>query len=250
VEALRRIVIIGATSGIARHCARAWLAPGPADLTLVGRDAERLARVEADLKARSPGSHCHSLPTDLLDPAAIEATVATILERGAVDTVLIAHGLLPDQPACQASLTDTREALVVNGMSPVLWAEAFAHAMEDVGRGTLALFGSVAGDRGRKSNYTYGAAKSLVATCAVGMQHRFAGTAVRVVLIKPGPTDTPMTAALKADGARLADVAQVARDTVRAIDRGVPVAYVPGRWRWIMWVIRSLPRAIFNRLDI
>jgi short-subunit dehydrogenase len=82
------------------------------------------------------------------------------------------------------------------------------------------------------------------------MQHRFAGTAVRVVLIKPGPTDTPMTAVLKADGARLADVAQVARDTVRAIDRGVPVAYVPGRWRWIMWVVRSLPMAIFNRLDI
>ena len=85
---------------------------------------------------------------------------------------------------------------------------------------------------------------------AEGLQHRLAGTAVRVVLVEPGPTDTPMTAHLKAQGARLADVQEVARQTVAAIEAGKALAYVPGRWRWIMLVIRHLPRAVFNRMKI
>jgi hypothetical protein len=132
----------------------------------------------------------------------------------------------------------------------VLFAEAFAGHLANAGQGTLALIGSVAGDRGRKSNYVYGAAKGMVTRYAQGLQHRFAGSNVKIVLIKPGPTDTPMTAQLKAQGAKLASVEAVAKGIVNAIDRGQAVVYVPGKWRLIMWVIRHLPGVVFNKLNI
>ena len=132
----------------------------------------------------------------------------------------------------------------------MLFAEAFAGHLANAGQGTLALIGSVAGDRGRKSNYVYGAAKGMVTRYAQGLQHRFAGSDVKIVLIKPGPTDTPMTAHLKAQGAKLTPVAEVAQKIVNAINRGQAVTYAPGKWRLIMWVIRHLPRGIFNKLNI
>lgn len=246
----RRIVIVGATSAIAGHCARHWLQSQAADLTLVGRDRGRVGRVAADLRVRSPQSDIQVVQTDFLDPQAIRAAVDGIVQQGAVDVVLIAQGELPDQEACQQDLQACREAIGITGLSPVLFAEAFAGHLAACNRGTLALIGSVAADRGRRSNYVYGSAKALVARYAQGLQHRFAATGVRVVLIEPGPTDTPMTAALKARGARLADVQDVARQTVAAIEAGQALAYVPGKWRWIMLIIRHLPRAVFNRMKI
>jgi short-subunit dehydrogenase len=167
-----------------------------------------------------------------------------------VQTVLIAHGSLPEQQACERDLAACRKALEINGLSPVLYAEAFARHMAETGQGTLALIGSVAGDRGRKTNYVYGAAKGLLACYAQGLQHRFAGTAVKVVLIKPGPTDTPMTAHLKAQGMRLAPVEAVAHQMVQAIDSGRPTTYLPWQWGPIMFVIRHLPARLFNKLNI
>lgn len=246
----KRIVIIGATSAIAEHCARLWVQGKSVDLTLVGRDASRTERVAADLRVRSPQSDIRVMQAEFLDSVAIQDTVDAIVEQGPIDIVLIAYGSLPDQNICQTDLTACREALEVNGISPVLYAEAFAKSMFHANRGTLALIGSVAGDRGRRSNYVYGAAKGLVTRYAQGLQHRFAGTGVKVVLIKPGPTDTPMTAHLKDRGAKLASVEEVAQNIVAAIERGQAVAYVPGKWKIIMWVIRHLPNVIFNKLNI
>lgn len=246
----KNIVIVGATSAIAEHCARLWVFGHAVELTLIGRDATRLERVAADLKVRSPQSSIHVLTADFLDPAAIQATVDEVCSRGAVDVVLIAHGSLPEQSACQHDLGACREALEVNGVSPVLYAEAFARHLARRDYGTLALIGSVAGDRGRKSNYVYGAAKGLVTRYAQGLQHRFADSGVKVVLIKPGPTDTPMTAHLKGEGAKLAPVETVAEKIVDAIERGQPLVYVPGKWALIMWVIRHLPSFVFNKLNI
>ena len=142
--------------------------------------------------------------------------------------------------------------LMVNGVSPALFAEAFAGRMQQAGSGALAVIGSVAGDRGRKANYTYGAGKGLVERYMQGLQHRlaYAGSDVRATLIKPGPTDTPMTAKQKAAGARMASVEAVAAAIVRAVDAGKAQAYVPGRWALIMAVIRNLPSCIFNRLNV
>ncbi|MFS2112670.1 SDR family NAD(P)-dependent oxidoreductase [Herbaspirillum frisingense] len=247
---MKRIVIIGATSSMAEHCARLWLSRAPADLTLIGRDTSKLERIAADLRVRSAAAQIRIGVADLLSTAGVQAMVDDVMRQGPVDTVLVAHGSLADQALCQEDLAATREALEINGISPVLCAEAFAHAMSRSGSGTIALIGSVAGDRGRKSNYVYGAAKGLMDRYAQGMQHRFSGTGVKVVLIKPGPTDTPMTASLKSQGARLAPVEEVAAQIVDAIARGRPVAYVPGKWRLIMMIIRHLPAVIFNKLNI
>lgn len=246
----KRVVIIGATSAIAEHCARIWAQDQPVDLTLVGRNVTRIERVAADLRVRSPQSHIRVMQGEFLDPIGLQAVVDAIVDQGTVDTVLIAHGSLPEQGVCQIELMRCREALEINGVSPVLCAEAFARHMAQANHGTLALIGSVAGDRGRKSNYVYGAAKGLVTCYAQGLQHRFAGTGVKIVLIKPGPTDTPMTAHLKGQGVKLTAVEDVAQSIVGAIERGQAVAYVPRQWQLIMWVIKHLPARIFNKLNI
>jgi decaprenylphospho-beta-D-erythro-pentofuranosid-2-ulose 2-reductase len=246
----KRIVIIGATSAIAEHCARLWLQKQPADVTLVGRDETRLKRVATDLNVRSPQSEFRVMQSDFLDPAAIDDLTQKIVVLGNVDIVLIAHGSLPEQTDCQDDLKACREALDINGISPVLYAEAFAKHMEKANHGTIALIGSVAGDRGRKSNYIYGAAKGLITRYAQGMQHRFAGTGVKVILIKPGPTETPMTAHLKGKGAKLASVDDVAKLIVEGIEAGQPTIYAPGKWWLIMMIIRHLPAIIFNKMNI
>ena len=246
----KRIVIVGATSAIAEHCARLWIGAGPVELILVGRDHARSERVAADLRVRNPAAKVTVMVAHFADPAAIAALVAGIAAGGPLATVLIAHGSLPQQADCQRDLHAADDALQVNAISPVLFAEAFAGHMAAAGGGTLAIIGSVAGDRGRKSNYVYGAAKGLVARYAQGLQHRFAGTALKVVLVKPGPTDTPMTAHLKQQGGKLAPVEQVAAAIVAGCARGAPVVYAPAKWALIMMVIRHLPRVIFNKMDI
>ena len=244
-----RIVVIGATSTIAEHCCRLWVAREACDLVLVARDAAKAGRVAEDLRVRSPASTISVIETDLLDAAAIGRLASETAARP-IDIVLIAHGMLPEQSLCENDLLVCRDTLQVNAVSPALFAEAFAGHFAKAGRGTIAIIGSVAGDRGRKANYTYGACKGLVARYAEGLEHRFAGTGVRVVLIKPGPTDTPMASPHRASGRRLASVEEVARAMVRGIDAKRPVVYAPAQWALIMFVVRHLPRFIFNRLDL
>ena len=246
----KRIVIIGATSKMAEHCASLWLEKQPLDLTLVGRNAERLERVATDLLVRSPQSEIRVVQAEFLDPEAINVTVDDIVKSGRVDIVLIAHGSLPEQGECQNNLQFCSDALKINGLSPVLYAEAFSKQMAKADHGTIALIASVAGDRGRKSNYVYGAAKGMVIRYAQGLQHRFAGSGVHVVLIKPGPTNTPMTAHLQSKGLKLASVDYVAKRIVKGIDAGIPIIYAPSKWRLIMMVIRHIPSAIFNKMDV
>lgn len=247
---LQKIVIVGATSAIAERCARTWLAESAKSLVLLGRDSTKTERVAQDLRVRNPQSSIAVETTDFMSPIQIQAWVDSVCKEDAPDIVLIAHGSLPDQKACQQDLTTVHEVLKLNAISPVLFAEAFANHMEKAGRGKLAIIGSVAGDRGRKSNYVYGSAKGLVSRYAQGLQHRLASTGVQVILIKPGPTDTPMTADLKSKGMKLADVDAVARSIVTSIERGVPTVYAPMKWHLIMMIIRHLPSLIFNKMNI
>jgi len=242
-----RIVIVGATSGIAEQCARLWVRAA-VDIVLIGRDLVRVSRVAADLRVRSPHSSVTAHEVNFLDPTSIAALAQKLSAEKAIDVLLIAHGNLPDQKECEQDVTLARDALEINGVSPVLFAEAFAQQMEQVGRGTIAIIGSVAGDRGRKTNYVYGAAKGMVERYVQGLQHRFADSKITIVLIKPGPTATPMTAHLPQRGMATAEA--VASRIVAAIDSGTPVVYVPAKWAIIMMVIRHLPRAIFNKLNI
>lgn len=248
----RRIVIVGATSAIAEHCARLWTRHRAADLVLIGRSGERLRRVADDLSVRSPSSHIESLSADFTDEAAIEHVVAAACAARAPDIVLIAHGVLPDQATCQADLRACHNALAINGVSPALFAEAFVARMEGAGPASLVLISSVAGDRGRQSNYVYGAAKGLLDRYAQGLQHRLAlaGSSLKVILVKPGPTATPMTAHLAAQGQPLAPVETVAQAVISGVARGRAVIYAPGKWRAIMLVIRCLPNMMFHRMKI
>jgi short-subunit dehydrogenase len=246
---MRRIVIIGATSSIAKHCARLW-ARQPTNFILVGRKLNRLERVANDLKIRSQESNIEILICDFSDPVRISETVDAIAAGGLADIVLIAHGMLPPQADCSEDLKLCKEVMEINGISPALFAERFARHMETTDHGVLAIIGSVAGDRGRKSNYTYGAAKGLLERYAQGLQHRLAKTNAKVVLIKPGPTETPMTATIAAQNCRMASVETVAADILRATSSGAQSVYVPGKWRLIMLVVRHIPTAIFNRLNI
>ncbi|HLQ20513.1 MAG TPA: SDR family NAD(P)-dependent oxidoreductase [Tabrizicola sp.] len=247
-DALKRIVIVGATSAMAEQAARLWAERGPCAFVLVGRDAGALERIAQDLRLRRPGTEAHVVATSFITAAEVADLMGRISALGLPDVALIAHGSLTDQKTAQEDLQVLADSLSVNGTSACLLAEGFAGMMAPRGYGHIGVIGSVAGDRGRKTNYAYGAAKGLVDRYVQGMQHRLARTKIMVTLIKPGPTATPMTAHL--DTTRMAPVADVAANIVAGIEAGRPVVYTPGKWRIIMMVIRHMPRFIFNRLEI
>jgi short-subunit dehydrogenase len=244
-----KIVVIGATAAIAEHCCRLWLAVEPAELVLVARDKAKLDRIATDLRVRSPASTITTVQGDFLDRAFIQSVVDDAVGSGPIDIALIAHGWMPDNQV-GLDLATCEQILDVNAVSPVLFSEAFAAHFVKAGRGTIAIIGSVAGDVTRRANYLYGASKALLTRYAQGLDHRLLGSGVKVVLIKPGPTDTPMTAQLKAAGRRMAPVEDVARATVEGIRRRKAVVYTPLLWQLIMLIVRHIPRPIFNRLPL
>lgn len=239
------VAVIGATSAIARATMRVWAARG-ADFRLVARDAERLDATRADLLVRGAGS-VEVLVREVDGAAAVADVSRWLFEAGRVDTVLVAFGTMPSQESADADLALAESLLHVNGTLTALTAHAVALQLVAQGTGALAVIGSVAGDRGRQSNYLYGAAKSMVATTVAGLQHRTAGSAVTVTLVKPGPTATPMTDHLHGGRLTLASVDTVGRDIAAAVDAGRPTVYTPRRWRVIMTVVRLLPRPVFHR---
>lgn len=242
----RRIVIVGATSGIAEACARLWAEGGHSDFALVGRSVGGIDPIAADLRVRGGAAQVDVVTGDLADPAMIDATATRFADAG---VVLVAFGVLPDQAQMQADTRALHDSLTVNALAPVLWAEAFARAASASGRPCrIAVIGSVAGDRGRRSNYAYGAAKGLLSRYVEGMQHRFPAGPVIPIIVKPGPTATAMTRHLPA--AKLAPVADVAATIVAGIEKGRPVIYAPAKWALIMAVLRHIPRIVFNRLEI
>jgi decaprenylphospho-beta-D-erythro-pentofuranosid-2-ulose 2-reductase len=245
------ILIYGATSRIAHECARLWARQG-CRILLLGRDRERLAGVAADLRvlSTSPASITADV-LDLADEAAIRPRIAQADQAaGGFDIALIAHGSLPEQGGAQSDAGRLRLAVEVNAVSVAQLCEAIAPLFEARGRGALAVIGSVAGDRGRQSNYIYGASKGFVERYCQGLRNRLHQAGVRVVLVKPGPTDTPMTQGMAARPGRLADPGDVAADIVSGIAHGRNVVYTPGIWRWIMTVIRWIPEAVFVRLKL
>ena len=246
---MRTITVIGASSAIAEACLRRWC-DEPTRFVLVGRRPEVLKAIAADLRVRNPDGSADLVTGRFGGPDEVAQTVADALALGDPDIALVAFGSLPDQADLEHQPARVAEALNVNGVWPALCAQLLFERMRERDHGSLVLIGSVAGDRGRRANYVYGSAKALLATFAAGLQHAAAaGTKVKVCLVKPGPTDTPMTRAAGTRG-RLATPDAVAATIVSGVAAGRPVIYAPPPWRLIMAVIRTLPRAIFNRLNI
>ena len=246
---MRRILIIGATSAIAQATARLYAARGDA-LFLVARDAEHLRAVAEDLNVRG-AMRAATATLDACDDAAHEPVLdAAERELGGIDVVLIAHGTLSDQAGCQASVDLMRREFEVNALSTIALLTRLANRLEPRRAGTLAVISSVAGDRGRQSNYVYGAAKAAVTAFLSGLRQRLAKAHVDVLTIKPGFVDTPMTAGIANKGALWAQPDRIAAGIVKAIDARRSVVYLPWFWRWIMLVIRLIPEPLFKRIKL
>lgn len=246
---MTNILIIGGTSAIACACARHWAAQG-ANLFLTGRHIDRLEATAADLRVRgASGVNMYVLDVnDYAQHAAMLSACSNSLGR--IDTVLVAHGTLADQAHCERDAEAAVREFSTNATATIALLTLLAATLEQQRAGTIAVISSVAGDRGRASNYLYGAAKAAVTTFCEGLRARLYKCNVQVLTIKPGMVDTPMTAGLPLPAMLVATPERVATDIVRAIERRKDSLYTPWFWAAIMLVIRSLPRYIFKRVAL
>lgn len=243
-----KILIFGASSAIARHVARLY-AKGH-DFFLVSRNADRLNAVASDLTVLG-ASKVQSRALDLNDLGAHAGLIEDAFRsQDGFDLVLIAHGELGDAARARDNFAEANRILQTNFLSYVSLLTHLSGRMERFGRGTIAVISSVAGDRGRQSNYVYGAAKGGLNVFLSGLRNRLFANGVRVLTIKPGFVDTPMTKDFPKGGPLWSSPETVAKAIVRAIDRDCDVVYVPGYWRLILLVICAIPERIFKRLKL
>lgn len=245
---MQKVVIIGATSAIAESTARLYAARG-AQLFLVARNVARLEDIAADLRTRgAPEVFQASLDVnDVRDHATLVERIWTSL--GHVDVLLVAHGTLPDQAQCEASIELALREFATNGTSTIALLTAVTPRFETQRKGVIVIISSVAGDRGRQSNYLYGSAKAAVTAFASGLRQRLSKVGVNVLTIKPGFVDTPMTRELK-KGALWAKPEDIARGIMRGADHGRNVMYLPWFWLPIMLIIRHIPEFVFKRIKL
>ena len=245
---MKRVLIFGATSAIARATARLFAERGDR-LFLVARDAGKLEATARDLQSRGAEGVDYAT-ADLADETGFETLLGRAAEAlGGLDVALIAYGTLPEQGMLEGSPQATQEALHVNFTSVALLLTLLANQLAAQRSGTIAVISSVAGDRGRASNYVYGTAKGAVSLFLQGLRNRLHGSGVHVLTIKPGLVDTPMTAELKKNFL-YAKPDQIAAGIISAIDKKRDVVYLPFFWRWIMLIIRALPEPLFKRLSL
>jgi len=245
---VKKILIIGATSAIAEATARIWAQRGD-ELFLVARNQERLNVLTIDLKVRgSPGVHSYCM-----DANAFEEHLPMLDKAfgmlGKIDVVLIAHGTLSNQKECEHSVELTLQEIKTNALSAIALLTHLANRFERQGTGTIAVISSVAGDRGRASNYVYGSAKAMVTTFTSGLRQRLYKSGVSVVTIKPGFVDTPMTAEFK-KGLLWVKPEVVAKNIINSVDKNKNEVYAPNFWIVIMGVIKIIPNKVFKKLRI
>lgn len=243
-----KVVALGATRGMGRALSRLMAERGDS-IFLLGRDPEDLAKTARDLELRSAGGrHFGFAHCDLERPdgfaTALDQAAATL---GGFDCVVVSAGVFAPQAKLEEDAGARRRMLEVNFVRTIEFCEEARERLIRGGGGTLCVFSSVAGERGRKPVVLYGAAKAGLSRYLEGLDHKFRGLGLVTVCVKPGFVKTGMTAGLKPPPFA-GEPETVARTVLRAIDRGSPVVYAPGAWRWIMLVIRNLPRAVMRRI--
>ena len=239
------VVIVGATSAVAQSLIRIWAQRGM-ELTLVARSAGELERISADARVRG-APLVATVVGDLTDITFITETVSAMkVPRIA----LIAYGSLTDSARADGDANYLATELNTNFVSAALWAQSLALRMatDSTEGGTIAVISSVAGDRGRRSNHAYGAAKAGLSAFCSGLRARMAPRRVHVVTVKPGFIDSPMTAHIAKKGALWATPEAVAKGIIDAIDKKRNVVYLPGFWRFIMLIVTHVPETIFKHL--
>ncbi|NUQ28031.1 MAG: SDR family oxidoreductase [Acidobacteriaceae bacterium] len=243
-----RVLVLGATSGIAEATCRVWAKQG-ASLVLVGRSAEKLAAVAADLRARG-ARLVETAVADLDDTARHPQLLADCINAlGGLDVAYLAHGIMGEQQQSEEDFNAAAQVLYTNFLSPVSLCTWLSNYFVKQGRGVLAVISSVAGERGRKSNYVYGSSKAGLSAFLDGLRNRVDRQGVTVLTIKPGPVKTAMTMGMKGSE-KFADPDKVAQSIVDAIHAKKDVLYVPGIWKIIMFVIRHIPESVFKKLNL
>jgi decaprenylphospho-beta-D-erythro-pentofuranosid-2-ulose 2-reductase len=245
---MRKILIVGATSAIAEATARIWANNGD-HLFLVARYKEKLEAAATDLMVRG----CQKVQTYVMDVNDFDAHTlmldAAEQALNGLDTVLIAHGTLSDQAACQKSVDLTMQEIRTNALSVIALLTHIANRFEQQKNGVIAVISSVAGDRGRQSNYVYGSAKAMVTIFTSGLRQRLHKSGVAVVTIKPGFVDSPMTVDFK-KGFLWASPEKVAAIIARACNKNSNVVYAPWFWINIMIIIKIIPECVFKKISI
>lgn len=245
---MRRVLILGASSAIAEHTARLFASRGDR-LLLVARNAQRLKTISDDLRVRG-AEDCDYRVAELADHSQhAELLREANAQLGGLDIVLIAYGTLGDQKACEADFDLALSELQNNCLSVLSLLTLLANQLQQQGHGCLAVISSVAGDRGRQSNYIYGTAKGALSIFLQGLRNRLYKSGVQVLTIKPGFVDTPMTKDFD-KGALWVKPEVIARGIIKAVDKHRDVVYLPFFWRHIMLIIRLIPEIIFKRLSL
>lgn len=245
---MKKILVIGATSAIAEHCARIWATKGYT-MHLVARNEQHVQIIAADLKVRGASNvttYCTNLNETVKHEELLNAAYDAL---GGVDIVLIAHGTLSNQKSCELSVKETLAEIQTNALSIISLLTLVANRFEASKSGTICVISSVAGDRGRASNYVYGSAKAMITTFTSGLRQRLHKSNVSVVTIKPGFIDTPMTSGFK-KGFLWAKPNFVSLLIVRAIDKKKAEVYVPAFWRYVMVIIKLIPSFLFKNIEI
>lgn len=244
----KNILILGATSAIAEKLAQRYAKRG-CNLFLVARDRERLQFIADDLVVRG----AVGVFTEVIDLGKTDSHSGIVgkaeRELGGMDLVLIAYGTLGDQKECQSDYTKTLAELNNNCLSVISLLTHIANLFENKGKGCIAVISSVAGDRGRQSNYIYGTAKGALTIYLQGLRNRLAVKGVHVLTVKPGFVDTPMTRGIR-KGLLWVSPDRIAKDIDRAINKKKDVVYTPFFWRYIMLIIRMIPEKIFKKLSL
>jgi decaprenylphospho-beta-D-erythro-pentofuranosid-2-ulose 2-reductase len=247
-ESMKNILIIGATSAIAKEVARIY-ARQKLNLFLIARDGDKLNSMVEDLIIRG----ANRVGTAVLDAndfgkhgAAIDEVVKFL---SGIDIALICHGSLPDQNLCADDFSHAQQEINTNGMSVISFLTILSHYFVGQNKGCIAVVTSVAGDRGRQPNYVYGAAKSLVSTYLQGLRGKLYPSNVHVVDIRPGFVDTPMTAQFE-KGLLWTNPKEVAAIIVNSIRKKKHTVYAPRYWRFILFVVNLIPEFIFKRLKL
>lgn len=245
---MKNLLILGATSGISQAYINR-VANQFEKILLVARDDKKLAQIASHVGTVGNAT-VSTLEFDLSDSARHEELISNAIRQiGSIDCALISYGKLTDQNRCIEDPDYALEQFNLNGTSTVSLSLRLASQMSGQGGGTLAVIGSVAGDRGRRSNYCYGSAKSAVESFLAGLRSDMQKHNVHVLTIKPGFVDTPMTSAMK-KGALWASADKVAADIDNAIQKRKNVLYTPWFWRYIMLVIKCIPEFVFKKLPL
>jgi decaprenylphospho-beta-D-erythro-pentofuranosid-2-ulose 2-reductase len=245
---MKKILIIGATSTIAKHCARIWAVKG-CSFHLVARNDQHVQTVASDLKVRGAvkvETYCIDLNDVNKHEELLDSADAVL---GGVDVALIAHGTLSNQKNCELNVKETLLEIQTNALSTISLLTLIANKFEAKRSGTICVISSVAGDRGRASNYIYGSSKAMVTTFLSGLRQRLHKSNVAVVTVKPGFVDTPMTSEFK-KGFLWSKPKVVASKIVEAIDKNRTEVYVPSFWRLVMFIINSIPNQIFRNISL